>query len=45
VVDDPDACEKGGLIAGLLEEEATVAEGFFIEERDGGGGRVIGVAR
>lgn len=44
VVDVAEVVEKGGLIAGLPEDE--VADGvivfFFIEDRVGGGGRVRG---
>lgn len=40
VVDATEAVEKGGLIAGLPEDEVTDAEGFFMEDRIGGGGRI-----
>jgi len=43
VVDVAEVVEKGGLMAGLPEDE--VADGevfFFIEDRVGGGGRVRG---
>lgn len=40
VVDD--ALEKGGLAAGLLEDDV---DGFLSDDRDGGGGRTTGVAR
>ncbi|KAH9479422.1 hypothetical protein JR316_0008012 [Psilocybe cubensis] len=43
VDDDPEAVEKGGLIAGLLDEDVTVAEGFLRDDRFGGGGRTMGV--
>lgn len=45
VVDDPEAFENGGLSAGLPDEEVTSVDGFFREERVGGGGRVMGVGR
>lgn len=46
VVVEPEALENGGgLTAGLLVDEVTVVDGFFMEERVGGGGRVIGVGR
>jgi len=45
VVVEPEAAEKWGLTAGLLEEDVTVVGGFFMEEREGGGGRMTGVAR
>lgn len=45
VVVDPDAVEKGGLTAGLLDKDVTVVEGFLRDERVGGGGRVTGVGR
>jgi len=38
---DADALEKGVLTAGLLEEEVRVVDGFFREERVGGGGKMI----
>lgn len=37
VVVDADALEKG---TGLLEEDVRVLDGFFREEREGGGGRI-----
>lgn len=46
VVVDPEALENGGgLTAGLLVDEVRVVDGFFMEERVGGGGRVMGVGR
>jgi hypothetical protein len=40
VVDVAEAVEKGGLIAGLPDDEVADGEGFFMEDRVGGGGRM-----
>jgi len=40
-----DALENAGLTAGLLDDDVTVVDGFLSDERDGGGGRTIGVVR
>ena len=40
VVVDADALEKGVQTTGLLDDEVIVD--FFIDEREGGGGRMIG---
>lgn len=45
VVVDADALEKGVLTTGLPDEDVIVVGEFFIEEREGGGGRVIGEDR
>lgn len=42
---DEDVLENGVLTAGLLEEDVMVVEGFFREDRDGGGGKVMGLGR
>jgi hypothetical protein len=40
VVDVAEAVEKGGLIAGLPEDEVADGESFFMEDCVGGGGRM-----
>lgn len=42
VVDVTEAVEKGGVVAGLPVDEVADTEGFFMEDRDGGGGRIRG---
>jgi len=42
VVVDADALENGVQTTGLLEDEVSVVEGFFREERVGGGGKMMG---
>lgn len=38
MVDVAEAVEKGGVIAGLPDDDVTDGEGFFMEDRVGGGG-------
>lgn len=38
VVDVAEAVEKGGVIAGLPDDDVTDGGGFFMEDRVGGGG-------
>ena len=40
VVDVAEAVEKGGLIAGLPDDDVADGEGFFMEDCVGGGGRI-----
>jgi len=40
VVDVAEAVEKGGLMAGLPDDEVADGDIFFIEDRVGGGGRM-----
>ena len=40
VVDVAEAVEKGGLKAGLPDDEVADGEGFFMEDCVGGGGRM-----
>jgi hypothetical protein len=40
VVDVAEAVEKGGLIAGLPDDEVADGESFFMEDCVGGGGRM-----
>ena len=40
VVDVAEAVEKGGLRAGLPDDEVADGEGFFREDCGGGGGRI-----
>ena len=40
MVDVAEAVEKGGLRAGLPDDEVADGEGFFREDCGGGGGRI-----
>lgn len=40
MVDVAEAVEKGGLIAGLPEDEVADGKSFFMEDCVGGGGRM-----